>query len=97
MAKARPDVQVLEETETRLSRPWKVVVHDDPINLMVYVTHVFMQVFGYAKVRAEKHMLEVHRQGRSVLWTGTREKAEVYAMKLRASQLNTTLEQVEDA
>ena len=75
MQEARPGVQILEEeeTETRLSRPWKVVVHDDPINLMVYVTHVFMRIFGYPKVKAEKHMLEVHMQGRSILWTGSRE------------------------
>jgi ATP-dependent Clp protease adaptor protein ClpS len=97
MRESRPGVQVLEETDTRLARPWKVVVHDDPINLMVYVTHVFMRVFGYAKPKAERHMLEVHRQGRSILWTGSRERAEVYAMKLRSSQLQTTLEPVEDA
>jgi len=97
MAENRPGIQTLEETETRLAKPWKVVVHDDPINLMVYVTHVFMRIFGYPRPKAETHMLEVHRQGRSILWTGSREQAEVYAMKLRASQLNTTLEQVEDA
>ena len=41
-------------------------------------------------------MLEVHRQGRSVVWTGDREQAEVYALKLRAAQLRTTLEPVEE-
>ena len=89
------EVEVEEETDVRLARPWNVVVHDDPINLMVYVTHVFMQVFGYPKARAERHMLEVHHQGRSVLWTGDREQAEVYAMKLRAAQLRATMEPVE--
>ena len=90
--RTRTGVQVLEETETRLAKPWKVVVHDDPINLMVYVTRVFMQVFGYPKPKAEQHMLEVHRQGRSILWTGGREQAEVYALKLRAAHLLTSLE-----
>jgi ATP-dependent Clp protease adaptor protein ClpS len=42
-------------------------------------------------------MLEVHRQGRSVVWTGSRERAETYALKLRAAQLQTTLEPVEGA
>ena len=94
--KARPETQVLEETRTELAKPWKVIVHDDPINLMGYVTRVFMQVFGYPKPKAEKHMLEVHKNGRSLLWTGGREQAEVYAMKLRAAHLLTTLEPAED-
>ncbi len=99
MAEKRPGIEVLEETdtETRLAKPWKVIVHDDPINLMVYVTHVFMKTFGYPKPKAERHMLEVHRLGRSILWTGAREQAEVYALKLRSAQLTTTLEPVEVA
>ena len=83
--KPRTGTEVLEETRTELAKPWKVIVHDDPINLMGYVTRVFMQVFGYPKPKAEKHMLEVHKNGRSLLWTGGREQAEVYAMKLRAA------------
>jgi ATP-dependent Clp protease adaptor protein ClpS len=93
---AKTGTQTAERTDARLARPWKVVVHNDPVNLMVYVTHVFMQVFGYPKPRAEKHMLEVHHQGRSILWTGDREQAEVYVMKLRSAQLRTTMEQVEE-
>lgn len=88
-------VEEVTETVTRLSPPWNVIVHDDPINLMDYVTHVFMRVFGYPRPRAERHMLEVHEQGRSVVWTGDREKAELYAMKLLASHLRTTLEAVD--
>jgi ATP-dependent Clp protease adaptor protein ClpS len=99
MPQRRPGIEVLEDTDTdtRLGKPWKVIVHDDPINLMVYVTHVFMRIFGYPKPKAERHMLEVHKQGRSILWTGAREQAEVYALKLRSAQLNTTLEPVEVA
>ncbi len=94
--KPRTATETLEETDTRLAKPWKVVVHNDPVNLMVYVTKVFMQIFGYPKPRAEKHMLEVHLQGRSILWTGGREQAEVYTMKLRAAHLLTTMEPVEE-
>ena len=83
------------KTDTRLARPWNVIVHDDPINLMNYVTHVFMRIFGYPRPRAERHMLEVHRQGRSVVWTGGREQAEVYVLKLHAAHLQATMEQVD--
>lgn len=80
-------------TQTAPARPWNVVVHDDPITLMTYVTRVFMQVFGYPETKARKLMLEVHKEGRSVVWTGGREQAEVYAQKLQAHHLLTTLEQ----
>ena len=58
--------------------PWNVIVHNDPVNLMSYVTMVFQRVFGYPE-RAEKHMLEVHNNGRSILWSSIRERAELRA------------------
>jgi ATP-dependent Clp protease adaptor protein ClpS len=85
-----------EQTDTRLARPWKVIVHDDPVNLMVYVTHVFMRIFGYPRPHAEQLMLEVHHQGRSIVWTGDREQAEVFVMKLHAAHLLATMEPVEE-
>jgi ATP-dependent Clp protease adaptor protein ClpS len=62
---------------------------------MNYVTKVFMQVFGYGKDKAHKLMMEVHQTGRSIVWTGAREQAEVYAQKLQAHHLLTTLEVVD--
>lgn len=80
------------ETETSLTPPWNVIVHNDPVNLMSYVALVFRRVFGYAAERAQKHMLEVHERGRSVLWTGDREKAELYVQQLHGYLLLATLE-----
>ncbi|MDD5350937.1 MAG: ATP-dependent Clp protease adaptor ClpS, partial [Chthoniobacteraceae bacterium] len=51
------------QTRTALETPWNVVVHNDPVNLMSYVTLVFRRVFGFSKDKAEKHMLEVHHKG----------------------------------
>lgn len=79
-------------TETSLTPPWNVIVHNDPVNLMSYVALVFRRVFGYAAERAQKHMLEVHERGRSVLWTGDREKAELYVQQLHGYLLLATLE-----
>jgi ATP-dependent Clp protease adaptor protein ClpS len=81
--------------ETSLAPPWNVIVHDDPVTLMNYVTKVFMQVFGYAQEKAHKLMLEVHQTGRSVVWTGAREKDELYAQKLQSHHLLTSLEVVD--
>lgn len=75
-----------------LDVPWNVVVHDDPVNLMGYVTHVLMKIFGYDEKKAAILMMQVHQQGRSIVWAGQREKAEFYAQQLQAHQLKTTLE-----
>lgn len=92
-----PDTTVIEkpETDTSLDVPWNVVVHNDPVNLMSYVTRVFMKVFGYTRQRAEKHMLEVHQRGRSIVWSGMREPAETYVQQLHGFLLLATLEKPE--
>ena len=86
----------VRETETRdqdeLDLPWQVVVHNDPVNLMSYVTMVFQRVFGYPREKAERHMLEVHHNGRSILWSGARERAELYVQQLHSYLLLATLE-----
>ena len=82
------------ETQTRLATPWNVIVHDDPITLMVYVTMAFQRIFGYDYNKAVRLMMEVHTEGRSVVWTGPREQAETYVQKLHSHQLLATLESV---
>ena len=62
---------------------WRVVVLNDPVNLMNYVVMVFRKVFGFDETRAIKHMREVHEKGRSVVWSGNRERAETFAYQLQ--------------
>jgi ATP-dependent Clp protease adaptor protein ClpS len=84
--------EVVEETKEALDLPWNVVVHNDPVNLMSYVTMVFQKVFGYPKEKAELHMLEVHCKGRSILWSGVRERAELFVQQLHGYLLLATIE-----
>ena len=79
-------------TELHLEGAWRVVVLNDPVNLMSYVVLVFKKVFGFDDTRARKHMLEVHEQGRSVVWVGLREKAEAYLFTLQQWHLTAVLE-----
>jgi ATP-dependent Clp protease adaptor protein ClpS len=65
-----PDEIVLADT------PWVTVVWNDPVNLMSYVTFVFQKHFGYSKKKAEKLMMEVHEDGKSVVSSGSREEME---------------------
>ena len=66
--------EVVERTATDL--PWITIVWNDPVNLMSYVTYVFQSYFGYSKSKAHKLMLDVHRKGRAVVSTGSREDME---------------------
>jgi ATP-dependent Clp protease adaptor protein ClpS len=91
---ASPDIITGTETTTEevLDVPWNVVVHNDPINLMDYVSKVFMRVFGFPREKAEVHMLEVHEKGRSIVWSGARERAELYVQQLQTYLLTATIE-----
>ena len=86
-----------QDTKTLLALEprWRVVVLNDPVNLMSYVVLVFRRVFGFDETRARKHMLEVHEQGRSVVWIGGREKAEAYVYTLQEWHLSAILEKDE--
>ena len=66
----RPDLA--EETD----RPWVTIVWNDPVNLMSYVTYVFMEYFHYDRATAESLMMDVHERGRAVVSHGTREEME---------------------
>jgi ATP-dependent Clp protease adaptor protein ClpS len=84
-----PEADEVEE----IDRPWVVIVWNDPVNLMTYVTYVFQKLFGYAKPKAEKLMLQVHEEGRAAVSTGTREKAEADVARLHAHGLWATMQQ----
>ena len=91
-ASPRESTRQVTATETALQDAWKVVVLNDPVNLMSYVVMVFKKVFGFDETKARKHMLEVHEQGRSVVWAGLREQAEAYVFTLHQWHLNAVLE-----
>lgn len=88
-----PTIRDESRTKEEIDLPWQVVVHNDPVNLMSYVTMVFQKVFGYPKEKAEVHMLEVHQNGRSILWSGVRERAELFVQQLHGYLLLATIEQ----
>ncbi len=86
---------VSEQTDDALDTPWNVIVYNDPVNLMGYVTLIIMRIFGYSKEKATKMMLEVHQKGRSVVWTGEKERAELYVEQLHSHQLLAGMSEAE--
>jgi len=91
------DTVILPETKelTATDTPWNVIVYDDPVNLMGYVTWVIIKIFGYDESHASTLMMQVHQNGRSIVWSGEKEKAEFYVQQLQAHQLKSSLEKAE--
>ena len=77
---------------TDVDRPWKVIVWNDPINLMSYVAFVFRKLFGFSKEKAHRLMMDVHLKGKAVVSHGTREKAELDVFRLHEHGLWATME-----
>ena len=91
-ATERGTVVTLEpDSEVRVAKEWVVVVWNDPINLMTYVTWVFRKLFGYSQAKAHALMLQVHFEGRAVVSDGTREKCEADVSRLHAHGLWATI------
>lgn len=92
MANTQTDTKTATLSELKLEGRWRVVVLNDPVNLMSYVVLVFKKVFAFDEQTARKKMLEVHEQGRSIVWSGLREKAEAYVFTLQQWHLTAVLE-----
>ena len=75
-----------------VDRPWIVLVWNDPINLMSYVTLVLQKLFGYSLEKATELMLDVHHKGRAVVSSGTRERSEFDVYRLHEHGLWATMQ-----
>jgi ATP-dependent Clp protease adaptor protein ClpS len=82
--------ETIEVTET--DKPWIVIVWNDPVNLIVYVCYVLQKLFGYGKTKAMRLTMQVHNEGKAVVSSGTREKAESDVARLHAHGLWATME-----
>lgn len=83
-----PDV----DEKIALERPWIVIVWNDPVNLMSYVTFVFQKLFGFTLEKATELMMDVHEKGRAVVANGTREEAEMHVFHLHEHSLWASME-----
>ena len=90
-----PSDSVEEFLRTLNNKPWVTIVWDDPINLMTYVTHVFMTVFAYSQSKAHQLMLQVHNEGKAIVSSGTREEMEHDVAMLNEYGLWATLQKSE--
>lgn len=75
--------------------PWIVIVWNDPVNLMSYVTFVLQKLFGYSLEKATELMLDVHNKGKAVVANGSREQAEMHVFRLHEHGLWASMEKDE--
>jgi ATP-dependent Clp protease adaptor protein ClpS len=87
------DTDVITETIVVTKRPWNVVVWDDPVTPMSVVVVIFRRIFGYSVNKATQLMLTVHHEGRAIVWSGERDRAQTYCVKLQVAGLQSTIEQ----
>ena len=97
-----PSVKPLRSTSTEsdveteitvvTERPWNVIVWNDPVTPMTVVEVIFKKIFGYSNNKCTHLMLAVHHEGRAIVWSGQRERAESYCVKLQVAGLQVTVE-----
>ncbi|HEY5112065.1 MAG TPA: ATP-dependent Clp protease adapter ClpS [Acidimicrobiales bacterium] len=97
-----PSVKPLRSTSTEsdveteitvvTERPWNVIVWNDPVTPMTVVEVIFKRIFGYSNNKCTHLMLAVHHEGRAIVWSGQRERAESYCVKLQVAGLQVTVE-----
>ena len=94
-ATTHPRTTTEEVVRDRLepARPWIVIVWDDPVNLMSYVTYVFRKLFGYPEPQAHELMMRVHTQGKAVVASGSKERCEYDVQRLHAHGLWASMQE----
>ena len=93
MTDVREDLRL--EERLLLGKPWTLLVWDDPVNLMTYVTWVFTSYFGFPRAKAERLMMQVHVEGKAAVASGTREEIERHVEAMHGYGLQATMQKVD--
>lgn len=94
---AEPDVATeaaageADEPSSARDVPYDVVLWNDPVTLMQVVVRVLSKVFGYDGATSEALMLRAHRDGKAVVWSGSRTEATRYCIRLGRHGLQSTV------
>jgi ATP-dependent Clp protease adaptor protein ClpS len=71
--------ETTEDTDTKpgLLPPYNVVIKNDDFHTMAFVVLLLMEVFNYDKMHSFKLMAMIHEEGEAIVWTGSKEVAEL--------------------
>lgn len=74
-------------------KAWRLIVWNDPVNLMSYVSYVFRSYFGFSQQRADTLMMQVHNDGSCTVRSGSREAIESDVQAMHNFGLQATMTQ----
>ena len=87
------DTDLITESDQRLDFPWEVVLWNDPVSLISLVVRVLRTLFSYDLTKAERLTMQVHNEGKSIVWSGDKEQAAAYCVALHGYALSATIQQ----
>lgn len=92
--KPRFDVSLLDEPKEKTSydKGYAVILWDDDVNDMEYVVMCICKIMKFSFTKAEEHMVEAHKKGKTVLILTNLERGELYSQQLGSAGLSVTLE-----
>jgi len=93
LQRTESDTEVITGDAVETKRPWNVVVWNDPVTPMSVVVVIFRKIFGYSDNKCTQLMMAVHHEGRCIVWSGARDRAQGYCVKLQVAGLQSTIEQ----
>jgi len=87
------ETAILEKVEslTTPESPWSVIIWDDPVNTMEYVSKVLQRQFGFSRERSEELMLKAHNEGKAAVWSGSKNEAEAHCVALHSWGIQSTV------
>jgi ATP-dependent Clp protease adaptor protein ClpS len=88
----KPRVRPEKQDKPELPPPWRVVLHNDPINLFEKVIVILHRLTPLSLQEAFQRTNEAHTRGRSVVLSTHRERAELYVEQLTSAGLTITME-----
>ena len=75
--------------------PWKVLLHNDDKNDMLFVVVTIMELTTIGEQDAKLRTLEAHETGVALLLTTHKERAELYKDQFESKGLTVTIEPAE--
>lgn len=72
-----PIAEPSADVRTKILPPFHVIIENDEFHSMIFVALVLRNVFSYDRIRCVELMLEAHSSGEAIVWTGSKEVAEL--------------------
>lgn len=72
------------DTKPKVQPPYAVVVFNDDQHTVEYVIETFAKVFGYSLEKGYTLAMQIHTEGKAIVWSGPLEVAELKREQIRS-------------